>query len=299
MTVRLQRALSNARWERAQEWEWARELEPLVRGVLSCLLMLLIASGAHAQDAPPAEPEGPPPLFGQAVQAFEEGRYADAADLFSRLAELTPTAPVYCNLGTTYERWGDHLAEAIDAFERCAELDTEERFRDHALERAAALRAELAAQPEEVDNPFADTPDETPNVVEVAHHGQQTQPQSARAPDRGHGVLGLGIVIAAAGGALLAGGVVVAGKSRDDEDWLDERFPGDDPVTLAQGSEEAERFDRAERRRNTAIGLYVGSTLLLTTGLIVAIIDLAGGLAAPVYVAPQRAGATVGVQGQF
>ena len=267
-----------------------------LRFLVPCFLFMIVAATAHAQ----AEPDGPPPLFGEAVRAFEEGRYADAAEMFSNLAELQPAAPIYCNLGTTYERWGDHLREAIAAFERCAELDTEDRFRHHALERAEALRAQLPGdEPGEVGNPFVDAPNpDNPNVVDVQHHAQP-DPQSARAPERGHALLGVGIVIAAVGGGLIAAGAVLASGSRDDEAWLDERFPGDDPVTLAQGSEEARRFNRAKQRRNTAIGLYVGSTVLLATGVIMAIIDLAGGLATPVYVAPERAGATVGVQGRF
>ncbi len=285
----------------------------MIRSLIIVLLAtLLFASKGAAQ---PSDGEGVPPLWGDAVRAFEEGRYEEAADAFERLAQLDPRPAVYCNLGTTYERWGGHIRQAINAFERCAATDTENRFREHALERAQALRSELPPETETpepvdppnsdaVDNPFSDPANNEgtgPNnggVVEVHHH-PQPQPQPGRAPERGHGLLGVGIVVAAIGGGLAAGGAVMAGQSRDDEDWLDERYPGEDRVVIPQGSEEARRYNRAERKRNTAIGLYVGAAAFIGTGLVMAIIDLAGGLAAPVYVAPQRAGATVGVQSQF
>jgi Flp pilus assembly protein TadD len=99
----------------------------------------LWCAAASADDAPA--------LFKRGVEALRKSDFAAAADAFQQSYALSPKAATMCNLALTYDRWGGHVGEAVDAYAKCAEDDTSGRFVEHALARARELRVQLAAAP--------------------------------------------------------------------------------------------------------------------------------------------------------
>ncbi|MFT5359102.1 MAG: Tfp pilus assembly protein PilF, partial [Polyangiales bacterium] len=89
-------------------------------------------------------------LFQRAVEALRQSQYEVASRSFEESLRLQPQAKTACNLALAYDRWGGHEVEARDAYVRCAELDQDGRFRDHALARAAALRDVISRRPPDV-----------------------------------------------------------------------------------------------------------------------------------------------------
>lgn len=86
---------------------------------------------------------GPEELFRLGAQALNENRYADAASMFRLSNDMERNVETTCNLALTYERWGGHDAQAFETYQACAAEDTTGRFRPHAEERIAALRARV------------------------------------------------------------------------------------------------------------------------------------------------------------
>ena len=105
------------------------------------ILVALLACSAVARA------DEAPVLFKRGVGALRAKDYASAATAFQQSYALSPKAATMCNLALTYDRWDGHVAEAIEAYRKCAEDDESGRFRDHALERARQLREQLAASP--------------------------------------------------------------------------------------------------------------------------------------------------------
>jgi len=75
------------------------------------LPMLLISALSFAQTE-----------FDQANEAYSEGRYSDAAELYQALIDETPNATLYYNLGNAYYKQGE-LAQAILHYERALRLN--------------------------------------------------------------------------------------------------------------------------------------------------------------------------------
>ena len=103
---------------------------------------VLVALPTSAEDAPPSGAED---LFRRGVEALKAERYSDAASLFRTSYNMEKQAATQCNLALTYERWGGHEAHALEAYRLCAAEDETGRFRDHALEKVAALEASAVA----------------------------------------------------------------------------------------------------------------------------------------------------------
>jgi hypothetical protein len=115
-----------------------------VRFVLAAAVTCLVAAGAGPALAERAA-TGAEDLFRRGVEALEAGRYADAASLFRLSYSMQPRVEAQCNLGVTFERWAGHDREALEAYDRCAAEDDTGQFRQHAIERSAALRLRLVA----------------------------------------------------------------------------------------------------------------------------------------------------------
>lgn len=232
-----------------------------MRACLGTLVVMLWLSNVAAAQEPesPAAPN-------RGVELAQQGRWEEAAAAFQASLDADPRPEPACNLGLTYERWGGHVQEAIDAYQRCAELDRDGRFRDHALERSAALRPMLATEP---DSPFVSAPPPTDvapvaPIVPVVTDGPRNE--------RTWALFWGGVASAVVGGALFAGGAVAAGNARDDEDILYMRYPeglidpGDAESTLL--------LAEAKKSRRVALGLYLGAGTLVGLGVTLMLVDL-------------------------
>lgn len=233
------------------------------------------------------------------VEFAQEGRWEEAAAAFHASLDAEPRPESACNLGLTYERWGGHVQAAIDAYQRCAELDRDGRFRDHALERSAALRPQLLR---EQDSPFVEDPP-PPDVTPVEVTPVHVTPVEPTVPvvtgprhQRTWKLLWAGVISVVVGGALFAGGAVAVGNAHDDEVFLNEHFPGG--VIPSTDMESVARYASTLRARKVALGLYIGGGALVGLGVTLILVDLIRGddddEDAPVLaIEPTRGGAIV------
>lgn len=85
---------------------------------LALILMLVLPAGMSAQDNPYADS-----LWTGACQAYSEGRWADAVDMYKPILELGLESPaLYCNIGNAYFKDGNY-SYAILYFEKALKLD--------------------------------------------------------------------------------------------------------------------------------------------------------------------------------
>ena len=116
-------------------------------------------------------------LFKRGVEALRAKEFAAAAAAFQDSYARSAKAATMCNLALTYDRWGAHAAEAIEAYRKCAEDDESGRFRDHALERARQLRAERPA----TAAPLAEAPANEPRPTLAAPSPTRAAPPTTEA----------------------------------------------------------------------------------------------------------------------
>jgi hypothetical protein len=122
---------------------------PKSRGAWAGVLVAMLAAAAAvtASRLAPAEQEpseiGADELFDRGVEALRAKRHADAASLFRLSYGMKRRAATQCNLALTYEEWGGHDREALEAYRRCAAEDDSGRFMAQALEKAQAIEARL------------------------------------------------------------------------------------------------------------------------------------------------------------
>jgi tetratricopeptide (TPR) repeat protein len=152
--------------------------------MLACLLLLTPIVSASAQDAPEssATPESSADaearsIFDAARTAFNNGRYEEALEYFTRAYELSGRPELLYNLGQTLDRL-DREAEALDHYRRfLVELpDTEMRGQAEGRiriieERLAAAEAAEAAAAAEVEAPRPAAFDPTGPAVLYATSG--------------------------------------------------------------------------------------------------------------------------------
>ncbi|MCU0674356.1 MAG: tetratricopeptide repeat protein [Myxococcota bacterium] len=261
---------------------------PLLRYALAVVAVVIsiAPTSLHAQADARA-------LFRRGVTALREGRHADAERAFLASYEVDPRTATLCNLAVTYDEW-PKPREAAETYERCAEADTEGRYRDHANERARALREALAAEeaeraandtngsnadPSEVEpvpSPFVEPTEGSNGSNADGSNGslpivEHTRPVEAR---RGHGLAIAGSIVAALGAGLAGTGAYFAGQSRDARAELDERHPGDGPVVLPDGSDDAALLEDARRDRRVALGTYAAGATLGALGVTLIVLDL-------------------------
>ena len=259
--------------------------------VLAVAMCITSVVAAQSSEADSARRRG--------VELAQQQRWEEAAAAFHASLDAEPRPESACNLGLTYERWGGHVQAAIDAYQRCAELDRDGRFRDHALERSAALRPQLA---QEQQSPFVADP---PAPIEASDPVVQAQPTPV-APmvpvvtgprhQRTWALFWGGVASTVVGGALLAGGAVAAGNAREDEDILYTLYPN--RLIDSTDTESLQRYADANRGRKVALGLYLGGGALVGLGVTLMLVDLIRGDgedddAPALAVQPIRGGATV------
>jgi hypothetical protein len=272
----------------------------MTRLLLRRMLFAVVVATSLAPTATYAQ-ENARALFRRGVAALREGRHADAERAFLASYEADPRTATLCNLAVTYDEW-PKPREAADTYERCAAADTEGRYRDHANERARALREAIAAEEaqhaangantngantsgtngnpepsvvEPAPSPFVDPPPSSNDGSSTGASGppivEHTRPVEAR---RGHGLALAGSVVAALGAGLAGTGAYFAGQSRDARAELDARHPGEGPVVLPDGSDDAALLEDARRDRRVAIGTYASGAALGALGVTLIVLDL-------------------------
>ena len=279
----------------------SRGPRPRLSGVAQALLCVALAipsagtSYARAQQGPnPQMTNGDGrALFQRGVTALREGRHGDAAAAFEQCHAATGSVAAMCNLAIAYERWGEHVQAAIDAYDRCAAQDWGGRYHEHAAERAVALRAQLGGPTGNAVNGPADPlpvggGNGAPNpfvamVPPAAGPGVPAAPPIDQPGDddggRSHPLLWTGVGVA--GLALVAGigGAWAMSGAQDEADALDRALMGG--RTIAAGSPAHDRYLEAKADRDLGVGLYVASGALAgLAGLLIAI-DLAVPAPAP------------------
>jgi hypothetical protein len=112
-------------------------LRPSCRLTVALALCLGAARGAHAAEASPEAQESARKTYQAGAQAYAQGHYKDAIDLFLEAARIAPNPAFSYNIGLAYEQLGDpdnalrwyrdYLRELPDAPDR---PDIEPRIRD-------------------------------------------------------------------------------------------------------------------------------------------------------------------------
>ncbi len=262
-----------------------------LRGVLTALLLLAASlcstATTHAQDEAVLDARA---YFEAGLRALEAEDYPQAAQLFQSSYAQSPRTSTLCNLALTFDRWGDHRAQAIQAYDRCALEDESGRFRAHATDRAAALRAELEASPtigpaEEGSSSEAwERPEDGTPTGRIDVDAPEGAP-APEAPSEPRPLLYLGIAAVVVGaGALTAGVVLHLGVNRDDE-YLQMTYPD---MRIPPGPD-ADLLEDAETRRTFSIVAYAAGGLLMAAGAIFIGLDLAGSKA-QLTLSPTRGG---------
>ncbi|MCC7541681.1 MAG: hypothetical protein IT379_36015 [Deltaproteobacteria bacterium] len=223
----------------------------------------------HASaDAPESERDQADAHFRAGVRALRENDPGTAVAHFHQSQELYPRVTTACNLALAYDRWPGHATEAANAYDRCAEMDEGGSYRQHAIERAAAIRAEQAAQSTPVGDPTHTPIIESPVWGEGATTWTSLPPQGGGVPPQQVDTPGpsatwivLGVGALAAGGIALGVGIALELDAQSRADALQAQYGYDLPP------EEAEELDSIRSQRDLGVGLYVGAAVLGAFGL--------------------------------
>jgi len=278
-----------------------------MKGAIASLILLVacgVSTGALAQDRDAARAD-----FRAGTTSLERGEYDSAEELFRRSLSTYPTAAAQCNLALTYDRWGDHGPQALEAYEACADLDESGQYREHALDRAEELRAErdaalgVTATPVPIGAPDSSvggipvtttTGGETHDPDGPAYYTQAPPPP----PRQSRALLALGIIGMAAGAAAIVVAALLATSAQDEADALP--FYGlemrDGVYLVPEGSAAADTLSSAQTKSDAATAMYVVGGVLGALGLTFLIVHFAtsddGGEAA-VALTPVEGGAGI------
>jgi tetratricopeptide (TPR) repeat protein len=219
----------------------------------------LLASEAHAQEAPPskASQDRALELFEQGRAAYREGRFADAGRLLREAYALVPEPVLLYNLARAHEGLGE-FPEAIDAYERY--LATAKDIPDRgAIERKlTSLRAELAERER-----LARERDEALKAKPAPGEGPAAR---AEPEPTTRGASPWPWVVAGLGGAVLVGGGVFGTMAL---------ATNDDAEAAPSQVDAASLRDDAEGLASlSSVGFVVGG-VLVATGVTWGVIDLA------------------------
>ena len=261
------------------------------RSSVVLVLVLCLPGAVRAEKKDPANE-----LFKKAVEAYRAADYPRAERLFLSSWDLAPRAATMCNLGLTYEKWGAHEPQAIDAYEKCAGADDSGKYKPTALERAALLKEKLAAA-EPPPPPPAPTPAPAPPAAASAPPSASDPSPSpspppptpdAPQPTRWYrwAALGTGAAALATGAA----GFYFVMRSNDAAAELDDRFP--DGMVPAGGPDEA-KLEGAAADAQTGKRLYLAAGILAGAAVTFLVLDLT------LEVAPTPGGATVAFKTDF
>jgi hypothetical protein len=267
---------------------------------LCTFTLLFHVSSAGAQD----RRESARADFQAGIASLEAGDFALAELSFRRSIAAYPTVAAQCNLALTYDRWGHHVTDALEAYERCADLDSSSsgHYHAHAVERAAELRVEMEAARRAPTEPASLPVDAGAPVLAPATNPPaqasrtmtyQQQPPTA-SPSRAF--LWLGLTSTLVAGVAIASAAALAGSANGDADELERAgYPMvDGRYFIPEGDPGADTLNSAAAKASASIGLYVGGAILGALGVTFFIVQVATASgSADVAVAPREGGAVV------
>ncbi|MCB9595236.1 MAG: hypothetical protein H6719_21135 [Sandaracinaceae bacterium] len=236
-------------------------------------LILVVGHGAvaRAQDAAssgaavaPDPTEVAQAQFDQGVALLRDERFADAARAFRHSYRASPRVEAMCNLALTYDRWGDHVDQALGAYRTCARDDESGRYRGYAERRSAEIERELALS--EAAEPVEEPAPEDEPVAGVP----APEPITPVEPD--HGLLFGGVAVGAAGLVTLGVAIGFAVESSGLVDELVARL-GAAP-TVVRGSPEHQQLEDARLYADLATGLYVATAVLGAAAVTLFVLDV-------------------------
>jgi tetratricopeptide (TPR) repeat protein len=146
----------------------------------------------------------------RAEEAFQAGRYTDAANAFGEAYEADPD-PKFVYAQAQAERLGGDCASAIEHYDRFLALDPDP-------EPAEAARTNRERCRQELERAKPPPPPEPPSPRTMADRDPVDTPTHARPWHRdplGGALVGSGLVVTALGTGLLAGGVVLDRNAAD------------------------------------------------------------------------------------
>jgi len=210
--------------------------------------------GSSGLDGPAAAAEPPEfveaeRLAKQALQAFDEGRFADAAALYRKAIALWDDPKYHYALGRALSKT-EALSDAIEAFQRCVDHPKLKTWGPE----GAALRRKAR---DEID-------------------ALQDKIAAARPPDLAPWGIGL---LAAGAAAGITGGILM-GVATDAHDEFKDRTGAVDPVTGqprwdGTPQEARELKDKNLATWNAAIGVWAAGLAFVATGAVLLAVEAA------------------------
>ncbi len=282
--------------------------------VLALVGVALVSGRAHAQQPPTGNVEADArERFERGVDALNRGAFELAAEYFEGSFERVPRAATMCNLALTFDRWGGHECDAMNAYSQCADLDRSGRLRDHAVERAEALQSEFdcgGPAPPDPTPPDATPPDTRPpgatppglpitapwqgapiaspfatpapgvTTVEAQDPIVISGPTAPTTdpPSRSPGLLIAGVIAAVGAAASVTGAILLAQSASRDVDDLWNRYPYG---MIPAGTPDADELASAHTASNISIALYITAGVLGAGSVAMIVFDLAQDNEAP------------------
>ncbi len=202
--------------------------------------------------------------------SYEAGRFADAAEQFEQAYRLTHRDALLYNIYLAYRDLGDdaHAADALRRYLATLAADAPDRQR---LEARLAVHEQRAAEQAALHHGESRDHD--------ASGGDSTGPAAAGSDDGGASEPGGGgpglapWLLIGAGGALVVGGLVVGGLALGKKSELDDLCPT--MTTCNPGFDDV----RSEGQTLAVVSdvLWITGAAAAATGLVLAIVSLAGG----------------------
>jgi tetratricopeptide (TPR) repeat protein len=147
----------------------------------------------------------------RAEEAFEAGRYEDAADAFGEAFAADPD-PKFVYAQAQAERLGGDCARAIELYDRFLALDPEPGPAEDARTNRERCRQDLERTS---PPPAPDPPPPRPKVVTLVHDDAPPAPRPWHRDPLGGALVGSGLFVAALGTGLLVGGVTIDRSAAD------------------------------------------------------------------------------------
>jgi hypothetical protein len=234
----------------------------LIARVAIAMVAIGLSSGASAQTYARA-------LFQQGVEALRQDRFSDAEAAFVASYSAEPHAATLCNLALMYERWPNHLPQAIDAYDRCASEDRTGEYADHARERSSSLRSMMARSQPAGPTMSPAVTYAPPTAIGATSTYSTTYPT---AYDPGYsptyGWLAGGIVASVIGVGAIITGFVLAELSYSIDDELYSRYPNlMIPETIGGApNPDVELLDEAKLESALAVAMWIGGGVVTALG---------------------------------
>lgn len=209
---------------------------------LACTLVL-----PHAALAAPS----PDDLVRSGEQAYQDGRYREAADAFARAYELEPD-PAYLYAQAQALRLAGDCRTATTLYSKFLETDPPEQAERTARDNMAACAEQLAAQPDEPEPAPEPAPKPQPETAPPVDREPEPAPRAWYRDPWGGVLVGVGLAGLAVGGGLY--GQAVTEERAADQAEAEPEY--------------GERIERASTLSRAGIGVLAVGSAVLVAGVI-------------------------------